>query len=217
MEKKGFTLIELLVVVAIIAILAAMLLPALAKAREKARQALCMSNLKTIGTYIMMYVQDYEDRMPPLWKQEGGTWYYWFNYLNRAKLLTDRDLALMNERKGLLACPTLASVDVPAYQKRFSYGINRPLNDFLATKNQKYSMIKNTSDIFVLADFRSYGTYAAISCSGAPGDASYDYPDYRHSDGCNLVFCDGHAEWRKRYLPQSRYPGGPIRPPWLEQ
>jgi prepilin-type N-terminal cleavage/methylation domain-containing protein len=64
MTRRGFTLIELLVVIAIIAILAAILFPVFAKAREKARQASCLSNLKQIGVALMSYLQDYDERLP---------------------------------------------------------------------------------------------------------------------------------------------------------
>src|ERR1051326_5471134 len=63
--KRAFTLIELLVVIAIIAILAAILFPVFARAREKARQTACTSNVKQLGLAWMMYVQDYDETFPP--------------------------------------------------------------------------------------------------------------------------------------------------------
>ncbi|MEI6502311.1 MAG: prepilin-type N-terminal cleavage/methylation domain-containing protein [Armatimonadota bacterium] len=66
-HRRGFTLIELLVVIAIIAILAAILFPVFARAREKARQSSCLSNVKQIGVATMMYVQDYDETYPIDW------------------------------------------------------------------------------------------------------------------------------------------------------
>ena len=63
-QKRGFTLIELLVVIAIIAILAAILFPVFSRARESARKTACLSNMKQIGTALMMYCQDWDEAFP---------------------------------------------------------------------------------------------------------------------------------------------------------
>src|SRR4028118_560172 len=69
---RGFTLIELLVVIAIIAILAAILFPVFARARENARRASCQSNLKQIGLGVMQYIQDYDEKFPPTYVSLDG-------------------------------------------------------------------------------------------------------------------------------------------------
>jgi prepilin-type N-terminal cleavage/methylation domain-containing protein/prepilin-type processing-associated H-X9-DG protein len=75
--RSGFTLIELFVVVAIIAILAAILFPVFAQAREKARQSACLSNLKQIGMATMMYLQDYDATYPGGPPVSGLSWMFW--------------------------------------------------------------------------------------------------------------------------------------------
>jgi prepilin-type N-terminal cleavage/methylation domain-containing protein/prepilin-type processing-associated H-X9-DG protein len=81
--KRGFTLIELLVVIAIIAILAAILFPVFAQARDKARQTGCLSNCKQLGTAIMMYVQDHDDTYPLAFGWVAGTGWLW-NFMHVA-------------------------------------------------------------------------------------------------------------------------------------
>ena len=74
-QRRGFTLIELLVVIAIIAILAAILFPVFAQAREKARAASCLSNARQIGLAFSMYVQDFDEVYPPAVDAVSGAWW----------------------------------------------------------------------------------------------------------------------------------------------
>jgi prepilin-type N-terminal cleavage/methylation domain-containing protein len=121
--NKGFTLIELLVVIAIIAILAAILFPVFARAREQARKTTCLSNLKQIGTASLMYVQDYDETFP--WLMQDGrtnnestgfstglpsgppTWAVDLN--NKRGLFMEYAFQPYVKNFGIFACPTLGS------------------------------------------------------------------------------------------------------------
>lgn len=83
-HRKGFTLIELLVVIAIIAILAAILFPVFAQARDKARQTTCTSNTKQIGLGAMMYINDYDETFPLGFGRAGGTGQWLWNFYHAA-------------------------------------------------------------------------------------------------------------------------------------
>ena len=106
---KGFTLIELLVVIAIIAILAALLLPALSRAREKARHATCKANLNNLGRAIILYANDYRGMYVPF-SDERQDWHrtagnegaqrYWHH------ILMDLDLVQQENKGGTLSCPS---------------------------------------------------------------------------------------------------------------
>ena len=81
MRRQAFTLIELLVVIAIIAVLAAILFPVFAQARDKARQASCLSNTRQIGSAVMMYAQDHDEGLPPWWTSTPTGYAYWHVHL----------------------------------------------------------------------------------------------------------------------------------------
>jgi len=189
-KRSGFTLIELLVVIAIIAILAAILFPVFARAREKARQASCLSNVKQIGLGALMYAQDNDERfMPPVncpsitgcfvGAEHNGSGYMPLNpYIKNTQLWE---------------CPSCD--DDPVY----SYGWNRSLD------TGKMATIQRPAETVFFADHRTNVTYRwcggwlasnETCCSGQANDTVYPHwMNPVHNDGSNLVLADGHAKW----------------------
>jgi len=121
--KRGFTLIELLVVIAIIAILAAILFPVFARAREKARQTSCLSNLKQVGTAMLMYIQDYDECYgQSMSGTSAGTttvYHELMPYMKNAQILecpSNKDemtIAAMSAVLGSLGAPPVVPLDTP--------------------------------------------------------------------------------------------------------
>jgi prepilin-type N-terminal cleavage/methylation domain-containing protein/prepilin-type processing-associated H-X9-DG protein len=104
--KRAFTLIELLVVIAIIAILAAILFPVFAQAREKARQSTCQSNLKQWGNAFMMYAQDYDEKLPFDYHYEfGGNRLWWW----------EDDLKPYTKNYAIDVCPSAPQQSITKY------------------------------------------------------------------------------------------------------
>ncbi len=190
--KRGFTLIELLVVIAIIAILAAILFPVFARAREKARQSSCLSNMKQLGLGGLMYAQDYDEMMlmHVVATNASPTWVYWPEVLQPY---------LKNQQ--LLRCPSDSS---PTSLGSFggtvvtSYGYNWTwLGSGNATVpwGRALAAVENPAGTIMFGEsLRSYVVHPS-STSGAP---NYSYmPSDWHNGGSNAVLMDGHAKWYK--------------------
>jgi len=193
--RKGFTLIELLVVIAIIAILAAILFPVFARAREKAKQTSCLNNIKQLSLAVLMYVQDYDEIMPPYYSYaqrtpETGPYSQVPGYLNSGIFWTEL-LYPYHRNWQILRCPS-AGVWIDKYGYR-SYGGSwkafsikttlKPLADF-----------KRPAETYMMAESRDYICYSDPGIPLSSGSGYWARVLSRHNNQNNVGFMDGHAK-----------------------
>jgi prepilin-type N-terminal cleavage/methylation domain-containing protein/prepilin-type processing-associated H-X9-DG protein len=218
-HKKGFTLIELLVVIAVIAVLAAILFPVFARARENARRASCMSNLKQMGLAMAMYVQDYDEHLTALDLAHTGavlpdgthsSTELWFHMLYPYM----KNIQIMN-------CPSESSVvwTTGSYTGLVPYGYNYTAPTWVCSSNCGVNMgpensagaslasIEDASGTIMITDSKFYyslmpGTpRTAVDADGsacvAPSYSPSKCAAARHLDTVNTLFVDGHVKSMK--------------------
>ncbi len=195
MTRKGFTLIELLVVIAIIAILAAILFPVFARAREKARQSSCLSNVKQIVTATMMYVQDYDETLPMRYFNSGvsGAVQYPGGRTSSASIWPLPIYPYVRNIQ-VFHCPSYAYRWSGNYSGHCAYGISDHIDGVLLADIKVPAATILTADSFSEADSMSYRIKRNIlfTSSGRVRSGIQD----RHNDGANFGLCDGHAKWQ---------------------
>ena len=228
MERKQsgfFTLIELLVVIAIIAILAAMLLPALSKAREKARGMACVNNLKTVALAVRLYADDNEDYIVTVSANNFGMnlpedktfgqdvarkngWYMLLNYGKHLNIWTSGDVA--SSDWNVLMCPSQPHNSSKGALLKYGntdYGLTYGtiyVNPRTVTTLQwpRFLQVVSPSAKYLFADaidVNNLGKYNMNICAQNPTASNgVSVPTDRHNNSCNIQFADGHVEAVRR-------------------
>ncbi len=200
--RSGFTLIELLVVIAIIAILAAILFPVFAQAREKARQTQCLSNCKQIANAVLMYAQDYDETLVPMGVGE-------FSFQVYTQLL---DPYLKGPQVWVCPSAGITATTPPMRTVGMNFMVAKSFV-FYSFLNPKptpvtMTMMEYPAELILMADAQPLGYTSNFTPSTRPFTAcqaadpnrtptAAHIPYKRHSGGANYIFGDGHAKWTK--------------------
>jgi len=195
--KQGFTLIELLVVIAIIAILAAILFPVFARAREKARQSSCLSNLKQLGLATLMYTQDYDGRFPAGAYNPGTGYIFWYQVIYP-----------YTKNSQIYICPS-ASYNFDAASLYVSYAYNSvPQGTYRGLNWVSDADITAPSQCLVMADC-PWATFEAVAHVSdwftSLADPWSGRLVKRHNEGFDAAYADGHAKFVKDIPPLSAW------------
>ncbi len=203
--RKGFTLIELLVVIAIIAILAAILFPVFARAREKARQSSCLNNVKELALGVLMYAQDYDEKLPlSEMIQSASHPRPFFGGSSTFHLWPDLVFPYVKNRQ-VFCCPSRADA-----RYGLAYGFNRYLGYYNASdrfgpayQGTKLGIINYPAETLLLADAdcnpECYSCYVWRIDGGCCPHHAHFIPA-RHNGGANMGFADGHAKWHQVHI-----------------
>lgn len=203
MRKERFTLIELLVVVAIIGILASLLLPSLARARESGKRAVCKSNLHQIGIAIHNYADSNNDKIPDNYGAAGGHWR--FTILESGGALATKYGKLVQDQymefSAALYCPSNMwnnSTVVGPYNNglNLSYDYNKEIWENKSTwVNVNYEWRKGSKAPLSLNSAEYQEPISSDMFFSAGGKFAVDY---FHVDGFNVLYLDGSVKWKSK-------------------
>ncbi|MFO7945480.1 MAG: DUF1559 domain-containing protein [Armatimonadota bacterium] len=208
-RTNGFTLIELLVVIAIIAILAAILFPVFARAREKARQTSCLSNVKQLSLGVQMYLQDFDETLPFAHLYTTGTPdHNEFSGLSRNFLYWMDLIKPYVKNKQFYNCPSTSNQWCSygyniqcGYYNNDGPGASHPERTGPMYRGVNMSEFNKPAEFVLMADSTAHSSYYEVwnGIWTNPDNAYYDtmWPA-THNDGVNVGFVDGHAKWLTR-------------------